>query len=191
MAAIDSRYNGYMRPLDETSTDTTKSVLIDFVSEVTGLPKDHVRWAWTTRPGSPIPYTEDWCAVGLLKVASSPPYKQGRKGKVEQADSGDAFHITHQTLTVSFSFYGPNAPELSDLFRDGAQLDQNVQTLTAKGLTFQAVRDDVMRLPDLVGQQWRERYTVEMKIGRVVRRRFGVRTIASADVEIFTEKGKI
>ena len=124
-------------------------------------------------------------------IYNEQPYRKGKKGNIEEAESGDTTHVTHQTLTISFSFYGPTASELSDLFRDAAQLDQNFRYLASKGLTIQNVSDEVMRLPDLVGNQWRDRYTLEMKIGRVVSRRFGVRTLCSADFEIYTEKGKL
>lgn len=190
MAVIDSRSPGFLRPLAVSSSDT-ESLLIDFVSETTGLTKSRIRWAWKERPGSPIPLSDDWCAIGLQKVLSYQPYRKGKKGNIEEAESGDTTHVTHQTLTISFSFYGPTASELSDLFRDAAQLDQNFRYLASKGLTIQSVSDEVMRLPDLVGNQWRDRYTLEMKIGRVVSRRFGVRTLCSADFEIYTEKGKL
>ena len=190
MAVIDSRTPGYMKPLEQSALDL-ESVLIDFVSELTGLPKNRIRWAWKQRPGKPISFDDDWCAIGLQKVTSAQPYRVGKKGDIEQADSGDTTQVTHQTLTVSFSFYGPNASELSDLFRDAAQLDQNFRYLNGRGLTLQSVSDEVQRMPDLVGNQWRDRYVLELKIGRVVTRRYGVRTIASAGFEIYTEKGKL
>ena len=190
MAVTDSRTAGYMTPLAQSNIDL-ESVLIEFVAQLTGLRKDRIRWAWRKRPGSPIPLTDDWCAIGLQKVASTQPYRKGKKGNIEEAESGDTTHVTHQTLTVSFSFYGPTALELSDLFRCAAQLDQNFRFLASKGLTLQAVGDEVMRLPDLVGNQWRDRYVLELKLGRVMTRRYGVRTIASAGFEIYTEKGKL
>lgn len=190
MALIDSRGSGYLKPLSTVEADT-ESALIDFVSQLTGLEKTRIRWAWTPRPGSPISFDEDWCAIGLLKITSAQPYRVGKKGVVEDPESGDTTHVTHQTLTVSFSFYGRHAADLADLFRDGAQLNQNFNALSAKGLTIQAVSAEAVRIPDLVGNQWRDRYMLELKIGRVVSRRFGVRTIASAGFEIHTEKGKI
>ena len=100
MAVIDSRTPGYMKPLEQSALDL-ESVLIDFVSELTGLPKNRIRWAWKARPGKPISFDDDWCAIGLQKVTSAQPYRVGKKGDIEQADSGDTTQVTHQTLSVS------------------------------------------------------------------------------------------
>ena len=73
----------------------------------------------------------------------------------------------------------------------GLQIPQNNAYLQSQGLTIQSVVDEVQHLPDFQLEQWVDRYDVSFNVGRKVSRKYGVRTIASADVEIITERGKL
>lgn len=192
MATIDSRSVGVMQPLSETNTDEVETRLRLFVSAVTGLDKTLVRKRWQAKVGKQPDFGTDWCAIGVERVRSwgIPDFK-GKKGNIEQPESGDVTTQTHQTLFCVATFYGSNAHALADLLRDGLQIPQNGSYLQSQGLTVQNVDDEARHVPSFEVSQFLDRYDLSFQIGRKVKRVFGVRTIASADFEIFTEKGKL
>lgn len=192
MAVIDSRSSGVLRPLSGTNTGEVETRLRLFVSAVTGIDQKLVRKRWLPRPGTQPKLNEDWCAVGVnnLKTWGTPNFR-GRKGDIEDPLSGDIESEAHQTLYCLASFYGPNAAENADIFRSGLLLPQNNAYFQSQGLTIQSVNDEIRHLPDFLLQQWVDRYDVSFSVGRKVSRTYGVRTIASADVEIITKRGKL
>lgn len=192
MAVIDSRTAGVLRPLSGTNTDEVETRLRLFVSDVTGIDQKLVRKRWMAKPGTQPGLSSDWCAVGVNSVKTHGlPSFRGHKGNIYDPVSGDIESESHQTLSCLASFYGPNASEYADMFRDGLQLPQNNSALQSMGLTVQGVADEVRHSPDFLLQQWVDRYDVAFNIGRKITRTYGVRTIASADVEIITERGKL
>lgn len=192
MAVIDSRTAGVLRPLSGTNTDEVETRLRSFVSQITGIDLKLVRKRWTPKPGTQPEIGKDWCAVGVTSVRTwGVPVFKGERGELSNPESGDVKSEAHQTLTVEATFYGPNAAENADLLRSGLLLSQNNSWLESQGLTIQAVDDEVRHLPDFHLQQWIDRYDVTFRVGRKVSRTYGVRTIASANAEIITEKGKL
>lgn len=192
MAVIDSRSSGVLRPLSGTNTGEVETRLRLFVSEVTGINKELVRKRWLSMPGTQPSLSVNWCAIGVNSIKThGSPYFKGRKGDISDPLTGDIESESHQTLNCLASFYGPNAAENADLFRMGLQIPQNNAYLQSQGLTIQSVVDEVQHLPDFQLEQWVDRYDVSFNVGRKVSRKYGVRTIASADVEIITERGKL
>ena len=191
MADIDSRSSGVLQPLAKENTGEVETRLRSFVSQVTGIALNLVRKRWMQKPGTQPSIGVDWCAVGVTSVQThGVPVIKGRKGNVADPVSGDVTSEAHQSLTCVATFYGPNAAENADLFRSGILLGQNNDWFQSQNLTIQGVDDNIQHLPDFQLQQWIDRYDVTFRVGRKVSRTYGVRTIASADVEIITEKGK-
>ena len=192
MPVIDSRTCGVLRPIESENTQDITDRLRDFVSQLTGIPIEMVRKRWLVKPGRRPSIDLNWCAVGVQSVKTwGTPYQKGRKGNVDDPNSGDITKEGHQTLVCVASFYGPDAQAISDTFREGAYLGQNNSYLQSKGLTIQGVDEEVRHLPDFAFEQWIDRFDVTFRVGRKVSRTYGVRTIASADFEIITEKGNI
>ncbi|HIU85199.1 MAG TPA: hypothetical protein IAC66_07540 [Candidatus Aphodousia gallistercoris] len=192
MAVIDSRTAGVLRPGDSENTGEVETRLRLFVSDVTGLEAKLVRQRWLPKPGTQPSLEVSWCAVGIVGIKTwGLPYIRGRKGTISDPASGDVKSEAHQTMQCMASFYGPQAQELADIFRSGARLPQNNDYLQSMGLSIQGVDDDIRHQPDFQLQQWVDRYDVSFRVGRKVSRTYGVRTIASADVEIITERGKL
>lgn len=193
MAVIDSRSAKVLAPIGSENTGSPDDKLRVWLSALTGLDKEHVRRRWLTRPGTRFAVDENWAAVGVISVATvGTPYQSGHKGNIDDPVLGDIKRISHQTLTCVASFYGSNAQELADTFREGAQIFQNAQALKRVGLVLQGINEDVQHLPDFLFEQWVDRYDVTFKVGRAVVRIYGVRDLASVgDIEIHTEKGTL
>lgn len=192
MADTDSRTSGVLTPIAKENTGEVETRLRSFVSQITGIDLNLVRKRWLPKPGTQPEIGKDWCAVGVTSVRTwGVPVLNGKRGEISDPESGDVKSEAHQTLTVEATFYGPNASENADLLRSGLLLSQNNTWLESQGLTIQGVDDEIRHLPDFQLQQWIDRYDVTFRVGRKVSRTYGVRTIASANVEIITEKGKL
>lgn len=192
MADIDSRTSGVLRPLAKENTGEVETRLRFFVSQITGIDLKLVRKRWLPKPGTQPEIDKDWCAVGVTSVRTwGVPVINGKRGDIADLESGDVKSEAHQTLTVEATFYGANAAENADLLRSGLLLSQNNAWLESQGLTIQGVDDEIRHLPDFQLQQWIDRYDVTFRVGRKVSRTYGVRTIASTDAKIITEKGKL
>lgn len=192
MAVIDSRTPGVLKRLGKEGGDAPENVVRKWMAEITGLPLNRVVRRWLPRPGTRPGIDEDWIAVGVERVQThGTPYQRGRKGQPEDAESGDVVREVHQTLHCIASFYGPNAAQIVDDFRDAAQLFQTNAALQAQGLTLQGIAEDALQLPDLLGEQWVPRFDITFKLGRKVSRTYGVRDLVKVGpIEIITEKGK-
>lgn len=192
MAVIDSRQAGVLKQLDKEGGGAPENVIRKWMADITGLPLHRVVRRWLPRPGTRPGIDEDWIAVGVERVQThGTPYQRGRKGQPEDAESGDVVREVHQTLHCIASFYGPNAAQIVDDFRDAAQLFQTNAALQAQGLTLQGIAEDALQLPDLLGEQWVPRFDITFKLGRKVTRTYGVRDLVKVGpIEIITEKGK-
>ena len=192
MAVIDSRQAGVLKQLGKEGGDAPENVVRKWMAEITGLPLHRVVRRWLPRPGTRPGIDEDWIAVGVERVQThGTPYQRGRKGQPEDAASGDVVREVHQTLHCIASFYGPNAAQIVDDFRDAAQLSQTNAALQAQGLTLQGIAEDAVQLPDLLGEQWVPRFDITFKLGRKVTRTYGVCDLVKVGpIEIITEKGK-
>ena len=191
MAAIQiPQANDSTRPGVLTASASTytapEDVLRLYLSSIVGIDKTLVRKRWQSKPGTQPPVGTDWAAVGVDRIETQGfPYQSGTK-------IPDVITRTSwQRMHCIASFYGPNAAENADAFREGAQLGQNVDTLSAFGLKVQGVDDYIPHVPDFAFAQWVDRYDVFFIDARKVTRTYGVRTLVSADdIEITTEKGK-
>lgn len=191
MAAIQiPQANDSTRPGVLTASASTYTapddVLRLYLSSIVGIDKTLVRKRWQSKPGTQPPVGTDWAAVGVDRIETQGfPYQLGTKNP-------DVITRTSwQRMHCIASFYGPNAAENADAFREGSQLGQNVDTLSAFGLKVQGVDDYITHVPDFAFAQWVDRYDVFFIVARKLTRTYGVRTLVSADdIEITTEKGK-
>ena len=192
MAVIDSRQAGVLKQLGKEGGGAPENVIRKWMADITGLPLHRVVRRWLPRPGTRPGIDEDWIAVGVERVQThGTPYQRGRKGQPEDAESGDVVREVHQTLHCIASFYGPNAAQIVDDFRDAAQLFQTTAAQQSQGLTLQGIAEDAVQLPDLLGEQWVPRFDITFKLGRKVSRTYGVRDLVKVGpIEIITEKGK-
>ena len=192
MADIDSRTSGVLRPLSKNNTGEVETRLRSFVSQITGIDLKLVRKRWLPKPGTQPAIGIDWCAVGVTGVRTlGTPFIKGKRGDIDDPLSGDVTSESHQVLTCVATFYGPNAAENADLLRSGLLIEQNNSWFQSQGLTVVGVDENIQHLPDFQLQQWIDRYDVTFKVGRMLLRTYGVRTLVSADFVLNTEKGKL
>ena len=189
-SSADSTHAGVLSPV-ESDYVNPDDVLRIYLSALTGIDKTLVRKRWLQKPGTQPKVDTDWAAVGVDRITTQgTPYHSAVKPK--NASDPDVIRRTSwQTLRCVATFYGPNAAELADRFREGIQLQQNDSQLRKFGLTIQGVNDEILHLPDFLFEQWIDRYDVVFRLGRSENRTYGVRTIIGADIEIFTEKGEL
>ena len=184
--ASDSTHRGVLVE-SKSSYQEPDDVLRLYVSAITGLDKTKVRRRWMPKVGTQPKLDESWCAVGILRVETQGfPYQ-----KTYKADSAEGDVITRQSFQVLHgvaSFYGSDAFSLSDLFREGAQVEQNMSVLKRYGLTLISLGEEVVYTPEEYNGQWISRCDVPFKVGRSVERTFGVRTITSADFDFNSDE---
>lgn len=193
MAAIDSRGSGILTPLASDNAGDPTDAVRAWIAGLTGLPLKMVRRRWLAKPGTMPALGVNWCAVGVDRIETAGlPDQVGKRGDLEAAESGDVTRISHQSIRFVASFYGQDALEDADAFREGAQLWQNREALRAKGLSLASIEAEATHLPDLVNGQWAERYDIRFTANRSVARKYGVRTIANVgEIIINTERGKL
>lgn len=189
--ATDSTRKGVLPDLTCDGNEPT-DVLRIYLASITGLDKTKVRKRWQPKGGTQPKIGEDWSAIGITSIKTDgTPYQKGFKP--DKAVANDNITKTSfQSLKCVATFYGGNAFLLADTFREGIQVTQNNRELKRYGLTVQSVADDILRVPELVNSQWVDGFSVVFTVGRSVTRTYGVRSIASADVEFITdERGKL
>lgn len=192
MAAIDSRRSGALSPLTREGIKDPTDSLRKWISELTGIPIEKVRRRWISKPGTRPSIEEDWCAAGVERVRThGTPEQRGIRGDLENAESGHAIRISHQSLSCVASFYGPHAQVLADDFREGCLLPQNSSALEAiAGCAVQSVEEEVLHIPDFLYEQWVDRCDVRFTVGRKIERTFGVRTLcAIGEVKTYSDRG--
>ena len=183
--AQDSTQKGV---LIESSSDyeNPEDIIRLFLSALTGIDKTLVRKRWLKKVGLQPSPEENWISVGVEEISTfGTPYSKNEKIPDIQN------RISHQVLKFRASFYGSNSAELSDKAREGLCLVQNNSQLKRYGLTVQSVDDEVLHLPDFQDEQWIDRYDLVFRIGRSINRVYGVRSFAGANIDLFTERGKI
>ena len=187
--ATDTTQAGVLQD-GESDYREPEDILRLFCSALTGLDKTLVRKRWLTKPGTTPALGTDWCAIGVDRVETfGTPWQHGDKPMI-QSDPDVITRTSHQTLHCVATFYGVNAAEIADIFRDGFQVQQNLAELKRYGLVFQGVDDEIRHVPDFMFEQWVDRYDVAFRVGRSITRTFGVRTFTSAKtIELITEKG--
>jgi len=191
MAVIDSRTPGALSPSVVENADNFLDPLRLWIAALVDLPREQVRASWLRKPGTQPTRGTTWCAVAVKGLTTTPVFRHGRRGDLNEAESGDVQHTSHEDAECVLSFYGPAGLTLAQRFRDSAQVLQNRRLLETQGLTLISLDQSTQRLPDLVMDQWIDRYDILFHVGRKVSRTYGIRTLTSADVSIFTERGKL
>lgn len=193
MAAIDSRYRGFLEPTRLGNTGDPTDAVRKWVAGITGLELSRVRRRWLAKPGTLPAIGSDWCAVGIDSIETpGTPDQVGVRGDLDKPESGYSVSVSHQRIRFVASFYGADALSLADAFREGAQVWQNRSELERLGLALQVIDPEARHVPDLVGEQWADRFDVQFTLGRAVARTYGVRTLARVgQIVINTEKGKL
>jgi hypothetical protein len=155
------------------------------IATLTGLPGNLVRPRWQATPPTQPPVTTTWASVGISGVESTDDYPFIRHDgamQVPGAPGPGADILTRQlTYKVIVTFYGPSPDVLAGLLRDGFYIQQNWEALHKLGCKLHTVRD-LSWTPEMVNQQWVDRFDVEMTIRQMITRVYPVLNIVGADI---------
>ena len=172
-------------PAEDAALD---AILQSLVVGVTALPGPLVRPRWQAIP-PPIPeITVDWAAIGVTEETTEP-----NVDTLHQATGGpiDGLSTTLEwtELTVSCSFYGPNARGNAKLLRAGLMVAQNRETLYRQDLALKAIPGPTTFLGEIVNQQTYRRVDISFVLRRTVTRTWPVDNILSMHGTIYTDDG--
>lgn len=181
--ATDSSVAGFLAPSASAAYDATLEDLLQAaVVGITGLPGTLVRPRWQPEPPQQPSFTTDWCAFGVMRTTVDvfaadlhDPTGNG-SNKIER----------DEILFVLHSFYGPNAHAYCERFRDGFEIAQNRDTLTAQGLALIEVGEATV-LPALLKEKWVKRVDTTVQYRRRTSRTYPVLTITQAQGDLQTD----
>lgn len=187
MASIDSRTAGVLIPASNNPPDPEQIIRL-YIAEVTGIDKTLVRKRWYPKPLERPALSVGWCAVGLLGIESDNTPLQKHTDPDILSASGTTTLTASQKLDFQASFYGSNAQFFSDRLRLGMSVGQNNEFLKSQGLTLLYVNESALRVPELFGAVWCDRFDVNFRIGRAVSHTFGIRSIRGAGIEFIVDR---
>lgn len=153
----------------------------DWVSQVTGLPRNLCRRRWQESAPTQPPRDTDWCAVGVTQID---PDQNTQSGFV----ADDYTVRMHETISVLFSFYGLNATQNAMTMRVGLTIDYNRGILTNNGLVFLRASPPV-RVPAIINQLTLMRTDINVQFRRQEKRVFPIKSVLSSQGTIDTIDG--
>lgn len=180
----DSSTGGYLLPTstapinDEALDDLFRGV----IAAVSGLAPRFVVRRFKDEPGAPPQFDGTWAAVGVLAINDDDfPYQ------AMQAD--DTYKLVqHEVLQVMASFYGGKAQQAARAARNGLQIGQNRDALTAAGIVLQDVGNPI-RAPELINSRWSNRIDVTFTFKRQTTDTFAILPVATVVGSITSNTG--
>lgn len=180
--ANTSATGGYVQPVSTVTPEEDLPldvILQGMVAGITGLDGAMVRPRW--QPVQPrVPEADvTWCALGVTLI------RPDDNAAITHDPTGDGADnlVRHEDIELLATFYGPQAAMRAAMLRDGLQIAQNREALTASGIGF-VTAGDLRAVPELVNQQWIRRQDLPITLRRIVRRTYPVLNILSAPVSI-------
>lgn len=176
---------GYLKPLPQAEFPK-KLDLVQFIQTVlTGLSELEgtlVRPKWQYEPPKQPDGLINWLSFG---ITVSTPNANAFVGI-------DQFNKTimqrHEKLEIACSFFGPNAFNISQLVRDGFQIQQNLDGLRSANMGFTETTP-AMHLPELINERWVNRYDMNIFLQREVQSEYPISSFLSARGVIHTVLG--
>ncbi len=186
MSGNTSATGGYipaLPPIPPTAGDVQNALQVA-ISMLTGIPGNLVRQRWQATPPTQPPATTVWASVGIGMVEDTdyPFIRHDGTIQLPGAPGPGADFLTRELLhTATVTFYGPNVEYYAGLLRDGLYIQQNWEALHALDCKLLTVRN-LTWSPELVNQQWIDRFDVEMKVSQSITRVYPVLNIVGADI---------
>ena len=190
---VPGTYSDFTPPAYDAALD---AIFQPVIAGTSSIPGTLVVPMWQpTMPNMPD-LTVDWCAFGVnVHNAPANAYVVHQSMAYDQADQPayDANLIydatpqqgqrdvlqTAEDIEVTCAVYGPNSRQNATLIRDGIQLDQNRETLSAAQISFVSA-GPVRSVPDLINNLWHRRSDVILYFRRAVVRAYPVLDLVSA-----------
>lgn len=144
---------------------------------VSGLAGDLVRPKWQLDPPSQPDGCVNWLSIGLNEEdADTFAYT------AEQPDQSYAF-MRMEALSLQCSFYGPDSLYYARQVRDNLQILQNTQMLARANMSFTST-SRLTRVPDLVNEQWVNRWEMTIYLRLEVLRTYPILPFLSASATL-------
>ena len=144
------------------------------------------------RPGQPgFGIGEDACSIRCSEIDVE--YNKIRNPIFQPNDAVSLTQVTmyQKTWEVFLSFYGPNSNTNARIVKSSLLLDWVRFTLSRLSLYLVTGLPNVVRVPELVNQQWQERSDFRFLLNEGITETITVPSIASVDVIGFTSTGQI
>jgi hypothetical protein len=184
-----SATGGYLEPVvvvPPEEDNELDDILHDAVVGICGLSGDRVRPRWQLQPPPQPPADFDWVAVG---VTLSDPLGTWEVIHNSSGDGSDEFY-RNERVSVTASFYGPNAGLYVAKLRDGIVIEQNRWPLSQKGIAFYDVAS-IVSVPQLDNMQWVRQLDLTIRFLREVKRTYPVLNLLEASGTIHTDSGEV
>lgn len=162
-------------------------LLTGLVSTVTSIPPPLIRPRWQAVPPEQPPAGTPWAAVGVTRRTAQ-GYSHQQMSVLPGTATEALLLRRWTTFEVLASFYGPNAEDVAELFRDSLLLAQNLAGLYAFGVKVTGI-DDVLAVPDLVNFQWIDHQDVRLEMVREFDRYFPMKHVIEANGTIVSDDG--
>ncbi|CAB4149593.1 hypothetical protein UFOVP558_11 [uncultured Caudovirales phage] len=179
---MPSNIPGYLTPTSSQPLPGPLS-LEDFIQSVikgiSGFAGTLVRPKWQQNPPKQPGIDINWIAFGLVNNAPD------ANASVTMDDAGVTKLKRQELLEIQVAFYGPAAQENISVFRDGFQIQQNLEAMMLANMGFKEC-SQAIRGPDLVNERWVERYEMSLFLVRQVQRTYPILSFASASGVIHT-----
>jgi hypothetical protein len=180
---------GYLAPASAPTPledDALDDFLGDVIAGITGLNRDTlVRPRWQEDPPNIPDRSVTWCGVG---VTNHDPDTYAFVGL--ESDGLSQNLLRHETLTIIASFYGPESGSVAAMFRDGLQVDQNLEALMTAGFGLISAEGPTAA-PELIKEKWYQRSDITWLTRREIRRVYPVLSLLSAHGTIVTTLGTV
>ena len=152
--------------------DGLDDVLQLTVAGIVGLDPSLVRPRWQTVPASEPMRSVNWCAIGAQNLIQD-------AGPYFGQDGDQTSMQRHLLIEAMASFYGPAARTNAGLLRDGLSVEANRYILRSVGIGIHSL-DSTIRMPELIGMEWRDRVDFSFSLTRQIDRVYPVKRILTA-----------
>lgn len=122
----------------------------------------------------------NWVAFGITRILSDTC-----AATVQQSNSS-ALVIRNQDIEVLLSWYGPQAGNNAEVFRDGLQIDQNRDLLRAADLGIITI-GEARKAPELFKSKYLNRYDMTLMLRRRTARQFSILTLTGFGITLNTD----
>ncbi len=177
-----SATGGYLTPTSSegfpggiTLTQFIQTVIVG----ISGYPDTLVRPKWQVAPPKQPDISTDWIAFAVSV------FSPDANAYVWLDDQNVTNLSRHETLEIQCAFYGNNAISNIGAFRDGFQLQQNLEAMGSVNMGFAGV-SQIIRGPDLINERFVERLEMSLFLRRQVMRVYPILSFASASGIIHT-----
>lgn len=165
-----SATGGFLQPEPGPARSEIERLLGDVIAGITGLSRDLVRERVAVPPADPESGAT-WCSFGIARRSESK--SQVRHYETEDG-RGMSRVLTHETLTVPVSFFGPGCEDAALKLKAGLQVSQNREPLWHANIALVRAGDvvtppaspDSPDFPDSGWTRWSARADLALTFGR-------------------------